>query len=109
MRRFCTSVCLLLIVLQSVHSLSWNIEPTTTDIFYEEIKTGSKISGSFHVSSGGMLDIDFKVLSPSNEELYSVQKNNEAKFAFTAEESGVFQFIFANTMSTLTVKTVTLV
>jgi hypothetical protein len=41
--------------------LKISLETEQEECLYEEINAGTKVSGSFQVSSGGFLDIDVKV------------------------------------------------
>lgn len=76
---------------------------------FEEILSGTKVSGSFQVSTGGFLDIDVKVRGPDERMIYSVSKETEGRFTFIAHESGVYRTCFGNFMSTVTPKTVSFV
>eukprot|EP00741_Cyanophora_paradoxa_P022552 tig00000248_g21777.t1 len=99
---------LLLLALAAVASaISFSIEPQREECFYQEVNANVKVSGSFHVSSGGMLDIDMKIMSPTDKVLYQIEKQSEGKFAFSAETTGTYKICFSNRMSTLTAKTVT--
>ena len=45
----------------ALHVACWEQE----ECLFDDIYSGTKVSGSFQVSSGGFLDIDAKVLSPN--------------------------------------------
>jgi len=87
-------------------ALTFNVDPAKEECLFDDINSGTKVSGSFQVSTGGFLDIDAKVVGPDDRAIYSVQKETEGRFTFIAHESGVYRFCFSNAMSTVTPKTV---
>jgi len=99
-------VALVLVALPSGHGLTFNVDPAKEECLFEEINSGTKVSGSFQVSTGGFLDIDAKVVGPDDRNVYTVQKETEGRFTFISHESGVYRFCFSNAMSTVTPKTV---
>jgi len=99
------SVCIALL-LASASALTFNVDPSKEECLYDEIQSGTKVSGSFQVSTGGFLDIDCKVSGPDERSIYAVKKETEGRFTFIAHESGVYKFCFSNVMSTVTPKTV---
>lgn len=87
-------------------ALTFNVDPAKEECLFDDIDSGTKVSGSFQVSTGGFLDIDAKVVGPDDRTIYSVTKETEGRFTFIAHETGVFRFCFSNAMSTVTPKTV---
>eukprot|EP00818_Percolomonas_sp_WS_P008077 CAMPEP_0117439662 /NCGR_PEP_ID=MMETSP0759-20121206/2679_1 /TAXON_ID=63605 /ORGANISM="Percolomonas cosmopolitus, Strain WS" /LENGTH=156 /DNA_ID=CAMNT_0005231381 /DNA_START=94 /DNA_END=561 /DNA_ORIENTATION=- len=89
------------------HTLSIKIEPHREECFYEKIENQNvKVTVDFQVASGGFLDIDTKVLSPSNQILHHLSRQTEHKITFNANEVGFYKVCFSNQMSTMTPKIV---
>ena len=103
------AACLLLACLAGAQGLTFNVDPAKEECLYEDITAGTKVSGSFQVSTGGFLDIDVKVTGPDERTIYSVSKETEGRFTFIAAETGTFRACFGNFMSTVTPKTVSFV
>mmetsp|Transcript_39741 Transcript_39741/g.94194 ORF Transcript_39741/g.94194 Transcript_39741/m.94194 type:complete len:199 (+) Transcript_39741:102-698(+) len=97
---------LLFLFLSSASALTFNVDPSKEECLFEDIQSGTKVSGSFQVSTGGFLDIDCKVSGPDDRAIYSVKKETEGRFTYIAHETGVYRFCFSNVMSTVTPKTV---
>jgi len=106
MSRLTFVVLLLAATLPHGRALTFNVDPAKEECLFDDINSGTKVSGSFQVSTGGFLDIDAKVVGPDDRTIYSVQKETEGRFTFIAHETGVFRFCFSNAMSTVTPKTV---
>merc|ERR1719199_356214 len=96
----------LLVTIPCSDALTFNVDPAKEECLFEEIHSGTKVSGSFQVSTGGFLDIDAKVVGPDDRHIYTVQKETEGRFTFISHETGVYRFCFSNAMSTVTPKTV---
>ncbi|KAJ1471965.1 hypothetical protein T484DRAFT_1842133 [Baffinella frigidus] len=58
------SLCLVLslALLLSASALTFNVDPAKEECLFDDIDSGTKVSGSFQVSTGGFLDIDCRVL-----------------------------------------------
>ena len=65
-----------------------------------------KVTLDFQVASGGFLDIDAKILSPTNEILHHLSRQTEHKITFNANTAGFYKFCFSNQMSAMTPKIV---
>eukprot|EP00293_Proteomonas_sulcata_P013032 CAMPEP_0184290460 /NCGR_PEP_ID=MMETSP1049-20130417/2699_1 /TAXON_ID=77928 /ORGANISM="Proteomonas sulcata, Strain CCMP704" /LENGTH=195 /DNA_ID=CAMNT_0026597617 /DNA_START=26 /DNA_END=613 /DNA_ORIENTATION=- len=96
----------LLLELAVAGALTFNVDPNKEECLFDDISSGTKVSGSFQVSTGGFLDIDAKVTGPDDRTIYSVKKETEGRFTFIAHETGTYRFCFSNIMSTVTPKTV---
>jgi hypothetical protein len=66
------------------------------------------IFGSFQVASGGFLDIDLKVKTPSGKVVYTAERKTTDRFTLVAQgdDGGEWSACFSNKMSTLTSKVV---
>uniref|UniRef100_A0A7S3PI52 GOLD domain-containing protein n=1 Tax=Aplanochytrium stocchinoi TaxID=215587 RepID=A0A7S3PI52_9STRA len=74
--------------------------------FFEDLKKMDPLVVTFQVMEGGYLDIDARILSPSNEALYSQERVKEGTKRITAQVDGRYTICFGNTMSTMTAKLV---
>lgn len=61
---------------------------------------------TFEVAEGGFLDIDFNIVGPSGQTVESGQRVSNGKYAFKADQDGVYTYCFSNKMSTMTPKIV---
>ena len=46
------------------------VEPRTEECFYEDLKSGDKLTVNFEVIRGGLLDIEFKLKDPMGNVAY---------------------------------------
>ena len=69
-------------------------------------KRQQDIFGSFQVASGGFLDIDLKVQTPTGKVMYTAERKTTDRFTLVAEDEGEWSACFSNKMSTLTSKVV---
>lgn len=74
----------------------------------EQVEKDNKLTGSFEVLSGGLLDVDAIVLGPNGEAHYSVQRQKTGTFSVLAPTTGLYKLCLSNRMSTMTEKTVAL-
>ena len=58
------------------------------------------------MAEGGFLDIDFNIVGPSGQSVESGQRVSNGKYAFKADQDGVYTYCFSNKMSTMTPKIV---
>ena len=86
------------------------VEPKTSECFYQKITASSKVAFEYRVTRGGLLDINIKVTAPSgrvlHQELHFFRGADEGVTKFDAEEDGVYSFCFDNEMSRWTAKVV---
>ena len=52
---------LVLVTMPCSDALTFHVDPAKEECLFEDISSGTKVSGSFQVSVGGHLDIDAKV------------------------------------------------
>lgn len=74
--------------------------------FYDEIPVGISnvyIRGAYYVVSRDETKptIDFFILDPNNNLVYTRRKKSEGIFRFNATQTGIYQFKFSNTKVTL--------
>jgi len=104
---FIATTLLIFICVCHVNPLTMHIGANREECFYEDVKKGDPVTLNFHVSSGGFMDLDVKIIAPDDRVIYSGERETEGKYSFTAENAGVYAFCFSNKMSTYTPKTVT--
>ncbi|KAH3756847.1 emp24/gp25L/p24 family protein [Pelomyxa schiedti] len=88
-----------------VSAFSFSISPHSTDCFKEWSKAGEDVTVIYQVLSGGQMDVDFEVLDPLGEVVYSQHRTTSENTGFTTDKEGYYQFCWGNKMSTLTPKT----
>lgn len=99
-------LCLLLSLIASASSLTFELNAHREQCFYEEVKAGVRVLGSYMVSEGGLMDVDVTVKGPGDKVLFSKEKEGEGRFTFNAETDGEYSFCFSNKMSSVTKKIV---
>eukprot|EP00792_Barthelona_sp_PAP020_P005108 TRINITY_DN2500_c0_g1_i1.p1 TRINITY_DN2500_c0_g1~~TRINITY_DN2500_c0_g1_i1.p1 ORF type:complete len:215 (-),score=61.70 TRINITY_DN2500_c0_g1_i1:59-661(-) len=98
-------VFLSLFIAQSL-ALTFRVEPNREECFYEDVTAGTKVSGTYQVAQGGLLDIDVRVWSPEESMIYAADRRHDGEFSFTAVTPGTYRFCFGNHMSKMTPKLV---
>ena len=97
----------MIMIVQQATCVTVKIDAKGEQCFFETVtKPDVKLQVQFQVSSGGFLDIDFRLLSPNGDLVHSIERETEGKFTFTAPTTGDYQICFSNSMSTLTPKIV---
>ncbi|CAK91323.1 unnamed protein product (macronuclear) [Paramecium tetraurelia] len=87
--------------------LSFDLDPGSIEVFYEEILKPTSIKGAFFIPQFKVEDkIDFFIKTSNNTLIYSKEKVNEAIFNIDILEKGEYKFIFQNKRSKYS-KTVT--
>uniref|UniRef100_A0A7S3DHW7 GOLD domain-containing protein n=1 Tax=Palpitomonas bilix TaxID=652834 RepID=A0A7S3DHW7_9EUKA len=104
--KYACSVLLLSTFLLAASSLTFELDPHRQQCFYDEVKSGARVIGSYEVSQGGLLDVDVVVKGPDASELFKKDKSGTGRFTFNAEASGEYSFCFSNKMSSVSKKTV---
>lgn len=74
--------------------------------FLERANRGDKIAGNVRVVSGGSLDVDVKILDPSNRVVFEQARVKDDTFQFHAPQAGLYAVCFSNGMSVVTSKVV---
>lgn len=64
--------------------------------FHENAKASERIHCEWNVQKGGMLDLDVKVTSPTNDHVYSALQESLGSMAFYATVEGVYTICFSN-------------
>lgn len=80
--------------------------PTPLQCFLEDVEAGNKLSGSFEVISGGVLDVDVTISGPAGEAHYHVLRQRSGHFTVLAPNAGLYRLCFSSRMSTMVQKTV---
>lgn len=131
-----TLLFLLLIPINTVvYGYNIFLRPGTEQCFTERLQKNDKLLASFAVSSGGhlgmyviqttvqslyhctnlikymyiisyTLDIDCKVYGPDSKLVYQSERRMTDNFQFYAQQPGEYRICFANSMSTITGKTI---
>mmetsp|Transcript_36614 Transcript_36614/g.118064 ORF Transcript_36614/g.118064 Transcript_36614/m.118064 type:complete len:202 (+) Transcript_36614:41-646(+) len=94
---------LLLIALAQVAPVigfGFTVEAGGKTCFDETVKSSERVSGDWRVLSGGILDLDVEVTSPSGEHVYSAEREAAGSFAFFATDSGTYVVCFSNARAT---------
>jgi len=77
------------------------------ECFFEDLRKGETLRGSYQVIQGGYLDIDVTVSHvKTNNKLYDAQRQEEGRFEFEANQEGRYRVCFGNKLSTNTAKKV---
>jgi len=87
--------------------LTFWVDPQGTECFFEDVYKGDAVSGNFQVTTGGNMEVDFNVLTPTGKSVMRLESSVEHMFEFTAEESGEFTFCFSNTNTYHDMKSIT--
>ena len=95
---------LVLVLLLTTFTLSDNsfeitLQPHETVCFFENLSKTERLDLSFEVNSGGKLDVDFWILGPDKKSIYSVFKQETSAHGFNAKDDGLYEYCFANKMS----------
>ncbi|KAG9395588.1 emp24/gp25L/p24 family/GOLD [Carpediemonas membranifera] len=93
-----SAIVLILCVTAYVSALSFEVGANRMECFFEDYEIGQVVSGSWHVLSGGTLDMDMKITTPSEFTKYDNRGDNTGSFNFVADEAGTYRFCFINTM-----------
>lgn len=89
-------------------AVSFDVAPGKQECFYEDVHSGTTISGVYAVTHGSHLDIDVKVYEPNGQEIFTAMREGEGKFTIRAEKDGPYRVCFSNQMSMMSHKTVKL-
>ncbi|RSH81533.1 p24 complex component [Saitozyma podzolica] len=78
------------------------IDPGGKECYFENLQPQDRMTVTYEVggSSGGHLDIDFYVVEPRGEVVYTNFKEPQGTFSLTAEVAGRYTYCFSNEMST---------
>eukprot|EP00008_Paramoeba_atlantica_P008531 CAMPEP_0201488526 /NCGR_PEP_ID=MMETSP0151_2-20130828/18750_1 /ASSEMBLY_ACC=CAM_ASM_000257 /TAXON_ID=200890 /ORGANISM="Paramoeba atlantica, Strain 621/1 / CCAP 1560/9" /LENGTH=217 /DNA_ID=CAMNT_0047873839 /DNA_START=58 /DNA_END=711 /DNA_ORIENTATION=- len=104
------SFCLFFLSFSSfARSLTLQVEPKTSECFFEEAKNdGDTLSVYFEVTRGGLLDIvfiaSFEGVELENQKYFS--EETEGKFVHVSPRPGTYKICFDNQMSRWTAKVV---
>jgi hypothetical protein len=96
-------------LLPCAHAFSYfltQVPAHTSTCFHETLKIGERLDLTFQVAEGGHLDIDFRITSPLNKIIYSVNRQSTATYGFNADVPGKHTYCFDNSMSTFAEKQV---
>jgi len=90
----------------SCAKLTFQVEPKTTNCFYEDFSVGEHISVSFFILRGGLLDIDLRIIAPNGEQLYSGLEFESGMREFVVRLEGPYQICWNNEMARFTAKVI---
>jgi len=90
----------------SLASLTFQVEPRTSDCFYLDLMPGQRVRIPFYVTRGGLLDIDLRINGPNNEQIYSGMQFESSQFEFISRFQGPHSICWNNEMSRWTAKVV---
>eukprot|EP00301_Raphidiophrys_heterophryoidea_P026041 c8885_g1_i1.p1 GENE.c8885_g1_i1~~c8885_g1_i1.p1 ORF type:complete len:213 (-),score=55.65 c8885_g1_i1:102-740(-) len=99
-------VCACLAACSAIELTFW-ADPQGTECFFEDIYKGDAVSGNFQVTTGGNMEVDFQVLTPTGKSVIKLDSVVEHMFEFGAEESGEYTFCFSNTNTYHDMKSIT--
>ena len=103
-----------LLLISFVNSITIQVEPKTTDCFYEDFLSYRDVTFRWEVVRGGKLDINVKIEyhgtngAESNvlfEKLF-IQGGSDHEYKFKTHEGGRYSVCFNNEMSRFTAKVV---
>lgn len=105
---------LLLAAVLMIHAawgLTMQVEPRTTECFhYKALNVGEDITFEFVVTRGGLLDVNFRVVSPTgsilHQQLHFFPDGEEFVKTIRVNQAGDYAFCFDNEMSRWTAKVV---
>jgi hypothetical protein len=97
---------LFLLIACAFGSLTFQVEPKTTDCFYVDVNSGQTVKVIFFVTRGGLLDIDLRIGGPNQEQIYSGMQFESSQFEFVARVGGSHSICWNNEMSRWTAKVV---
>jgi len=110
-----STVVVLLVLFANVFSLSIQVEPKSSDCFYEDFMAGREVTVSWDILRGGKLDIGVKIefISDSAQLGESIlfdkmifQGTNERSYSFRTRFDGRYAICFNNEMSRFTPKVI---
>lgn len=70
-----------------------------SECFHELARASDRLSGDWKVLSGGMMDLDVQVTSPSGDHVYAAEREMQGSFAFYATAEGIYAVCFSNSHS----------
>ncbi|KAL7421497.1 p24 complex component [Cryptotrichosporon argae] len=84
------------------------VEPGQKECYYEHLNPEDRMTVTYEVggsSAGGHLDIDFYVIEPRGNVIYTSHKEPQGTFSLAAEIAGQYTYCFSNEMSSYSRKT----
>jgi len=95
-RALAASLALLLLLAPAARAVQITVPPSGDECFQQDVEQANKLSGSFEVLSGGLLDVDCTVTGPSRETHYSTQRQKSGAFSLLAPATGSYSICFSN-------------
>ena len=93
--------------LTSTTELTFELPDKEKSCFHELIPKNTQVFFEFEVASGGNLDVDCTITGPSNEIIFSVEKESFAEKVFETDvDEAEYTFCFSNEFSSFTHKVV---
>jgi len=102
-------VLLLLLTVGDSSGLTVQVEPRTTECFFENFRIDTQVTIVYQVIRGGLLDVKFQIFSPDNQQLFETlyfEEEDEGVYDFEPKTSGDYSICFNNEMSKWTPKVV---
>jgi len=96
----------LLLAPRAARAMQITVPASGDECFTSELEQANKLSGSFEVLQGGLLDVDCVVTGPNRETHYSTQRQKSGAFSLLAPTTGSYAICFSNRLSTQAEKTV---
>ncbi|KAJ6241592.1 transmembrane emp24 domain-containing protein a [Anaeramoeba flamelloides] len=106
MKTFFQQLIIAIFLFNTIFGITFTVEPNKKECMLEDLKNQTPVTILYQVVSGGGMDINLNIISPTGRILYTGEKEIEGKLTFISEVEGEYQFCFGNEMSTLTSKEV---
>jgi hypothetical protein len=86
----------LALLARGARAVQITVPPSGDECFMQDVEQANKLSGSFEVLAGGLLDVDCTVTGPSRETHYSTQRQKSGAFSLLAPATGSYSICFSN-------------
>jgi len=87
--------------------VTFTVPPLSYQTYRVTVSSGDRVTGSVSVSGGSGNDVDFRIIDPSGNQIASYGRITYKTFEFTSSSGGTYQFVFDNSFSLISSKSVT--